>query len=178
MADLQARAVTYAALVSMKAALDKADSPADFYAEVDAILAQPSNVLELPFDTEQPDPLDAGGVSATGRDVDNAPLVYEFLGPIDRANASDRRLWTYLAFVTYRDYMEKRWPLDSSAGWKRRVETRWLMLNATRGRLVRHGIARLWWIASLTYDPKCQHALSKATGDPFASCASARWPSA
>jgi hypothetical protein len=168
MSDRRGRAVTYAALNSIRTALEEADSPADFLAEADAILARPANLLELPFDTDEPDPLDPGEERALGRDVENAPLVHEFLGQLDRANASDRRLWTYLAFVTYRDYMESRWPLQGSGNWKGRVESRWLMLNATRGRLVRHGISRLWWIASLTYDPRLEHPLSRASGDGFA----------
>jgi hypothetical protein len=168
MSDKRGRALTYAALISIKAALNEAQSPADFLAEADAILAKPASLLELPFDTDEPEPLDPGGENQSGRDVDNAPRVYEFLGELDRANASDRRLWTYLAFVTYREYMTARWPLDGVKNWKNRVETRWLMLNATRGRLVRHGVSRLWWIASLTYDPHLEHSLTKASGDRFA----------
>ena len=98
----------------------------------------------------------------------NAPLVYEYLGAMDPANAADRRLWTYLALATYRDYMEARWSLTDVRNWKARAETRWLMVTATRGRLVRHGIARLWWVASLTYDPKCQHPLTRDSEDPWA----------
>lgn len=168
MVELQARAVTSSALLSIKSALDSTESPEDFLAEVDAILGQSSSVLELPFETERPDPLEVETAGGVARDVTNGPLVYEFLGSLDPANASDTRLWTYLAFVTYRDYMERRWALDSVKNWKQRVDSRWLMLNASRGKLVRHGIARLWWVSSLTYDPKCEQPLSKATGDPFA----------
>lgn len=168
MPDNQARALTFAALVALKEALDAAETADDFLAAADVIVHQPENELMLPLDTGDPDPLEPGSKGDSGRDADNAQQVYEFLGELDRANASDRRLWTYLAFVTYRDYMEKRWSLTETRNWKSRVRTRWLLLNVSRGKLVRHGISRLWWITTLTYDPKCQFQLSKTAGDPFA----------
>ena len=165
----RAYALTYQAVVELKSALDAAESSDDFLAEADNIIGRPENRLELPLDQGAPEPLEPGSKGDTGRDVENAPLVYEYLGALDRANASDRRLWTYLAFSTYRDYMEKRWPLnDGEKNWKGRVRDRWLMLNVSRGPLVRHGISRLWWVASLTYDSKVEHLLSQAAGDPFA----------
>lgn len=168
MAAPKARAVTYDALLQLKAALDEADTPEDFLAEVDAIIGREENLLNLPIDPGAPDPLSPGSAGSQGRDVDNAPRVYEYLGAMDPANASDRRLWSYLAFATYREYMEERWSLSGIRSWKSRAETRWLMISATRGRLVRHGIARLWWVAALTHDPKIDHPLSRAAGDPFA----------
>jgi hypothetical protein len=164
----KARAMTYNALVQLKTALDAADTPEDFLAEADAILGRRENLLELPIDFGRPEELSPGATGAQGRDVDNAPLVYEYLGAMDPANASDRRLWSYLALATYRDYMEARWPLSDIRNWKSRVETRWLMLSATRGKLVRHGVARLWWVAALTHDPKMEHPLSRVAEDPFA----------
>lgn len=166
--NTQAKALTYGALKDLKLALDAASSPEDFFAEADATLSNPESVLQLPIDLGVPDPLDPGAQQSSGRDVDNAPLVYQYLGALDRANASDRRLWTFLAFGTFREYMEKRWPLDPEKNWKSRVEDRWLMLNATRGSLVRHGVARLWWVTTLTYDATAQHPLSRAAADPFA----------
>lgn len=164
----RARAVTYNALSQLKAALDEAATPEDFLAEADAIISRRENLLEMPIDLGPPDPLGLGVSGAQGRDVDNAPVVYEYLGAMDPANASDRRLWTYLALATYRDYMERRWSLREVRNWKSRVESRWLMLTATRGKLVRHGIARLWWVAALTHDPKAEHPLSRASHDPYA----------
>lgn len=163
-----ARALTHAALVALMEALNESAIPEDFLAAADAIIKNPSNLLQLPIDLGTPDTLTPGTRNDKGRDVDNAPLVYEYLGALDRSNASDRRLWTYLAFSTYRDYMEQRWPLSEVDNWQSRVKDRWLMPNATRGKLVRHGIARLWWVAALTYDPKKVHPLSQQTADAFA----------
>lgn len=166
MQDNRTRALTYKALVELKSALDAAATPADFLSHADAIVNREENRLELPLDLGAREHLDTS--TGSGRDVENAPLVYEYLGALDRANASDRRLWTYLAFSTYREYMENRWSLYELRSWKGRVQDRWLMGNPTRGRLVRHGISRLWWVSSLTYDPKKEHPLALATNDPFA----------
>lgn len=167
MTDNHARALTHAALVALTETLNESETPEDFLAAADAIIQNPDNLLQLPIDLGTPDSLEPGSPGDNGRDVDNAALVYEYLGALDRSNASDRRLWTYLAFSTYRDYMDKRWPLSEVRNWQSRVKDRWLMPNATRGKLVRHGIARLWWVAALTYDPKKEHPLSKAS-DSFA----------
>jgi hypothetical protein len=166
--SLRARALTADALVSLRTTLDQADSPVDFLAEADGVINDPQNLLELPFDTGEPSPLAPGADRDSGRDVDNGPAVYEYLGAMDRANASDERLWTYLALAAYRPYMSARWPLHTDRNWKRRAERRWLMSSVHRGSLVRHGIARLWWVTSLTYDPTCRYRLSAADQDPFA----------
>ena len=127
----RARALTFEALVQLDTALRDAGSPSDFLAAADHILSQEENLLDLPFDTGTPDALVVGDGKTEGIDANNAPAVYEFLGPISRANASDRRLWTYLAFATYRGYTEQRWPLDESAKWKDRARNRWLLGAAT-----------------------------------------------
>ena len=147
----EARALTESALLELFNALKSATSPEEFLANADAILASPGNHLPLPASRGVPDRLNVVGKRSV--DIDNAPRVHEYLGEMDRANASDARLWTYLAFVTYREYMEKRWPLKGTGNWKNRVKDRWLLHNGsvTRGRLVRHGIARLWWVSHLTF---------------------------
>jgi len=166
MQDNRARSLTLEAMVALQSALEAAHDPADFLAHADAIVGREENRLELPLDLGAPAPLDTS--TGPGRDAENAPRVYEYLGALDRANASDRRLWTYLAFSTYREYMQERWPLDEVRNWKGRVKDRWMMGSASRGRLIRHGVARLWWVSSLTYDPKTKYSLSRAAGDPFA----------
>lgn len=148
----EAKALTESAVLDLFTALNEAASPADFLASADSIMAKSANVLPLPVSPGVPESIEAVGNRAI--DVDNAPLVHEYLGEMDRANACDARLWTYLAFGTYRDYMEKRWPLEIDS-WKGRVKDRWLLhvSSVTRGKLVRHGIARLWWVAHLTFAP-------------------------
>lgn len=146
----EARALSESALLDLSNALKSASSPDEFFANAEAIVVNPKNHLPLPVNLGEPEKLSVDGNRAL--DVDNAPRVHEYLGEMDRANAADARLWTYLAFGTYREYMEKRWPLNT-ANWKGRVKDRWLLQSGsvTRGRLVRHGIARLWWVSHLTY---------------------------
>ena len=166
----EARALTESALLDIYNALDTAANPEEFFSSVDAIITRSDNQLLLPVGPGTPDPLKVEGTRAV--DVDNAPLVHQYLGEMDRANASDARLWSYLTLATYRVYMEKRWPLKESSNnadaWKRRVKDRWLLHpgSVTRGRLVRHGISRLWWVSHLTYKPKASEGIAK--NDPYA----------
>ena len=156
----EARALTESALFSLYEALKIATDPQDFLSRADAIITNPVHQLPLPVSLGIPDALNASGTKAV--DVNNALVVHQYIGEKDRANAADARLWTYLAFATFRGYMELRWPLDLSEAnpdkWKRRVIDRWMMHNrsVTRGRLIRHGIARLWWGAHLTYEPEAK----------------------
>ena len=161
----EARALTESALLDIYNALEAAANPEEFFSSVDAIITKTDNLLLLPVNLGTPDPLKVEGTRAV--DVDNAPLVHQYLGEMDRANASDARLWSYLALATYRQYMEKRWSLKKSSddpdAWKRRVKDRWILHagSVTRGRLVRHGIARLWWVSHLTYEPKAGEGIAK-----------------
>lgn len=164
----RAGALTEAARTALSDALRGTAAPEDFLAQASAIVDDAENRLELPTDLSEPAPLSAV-TGLMGTEADNGPAVYEYIGALDPSNAADPRLWTFLAFSTYRDYMERRWPLVSQNGWKSRVEDRWLLKGTpTRGKLVRHGIARLWWITNATYDPQLQYPLSQARGDPFA----------
>ncbi|WP_286694899.1 DUF6339 family protein [Spongiibacter sp. UBA1325] len=162
----EARALSESALLDLASALQEASTPVAFLASADAIIVKPDNLLPLPVSLGVPDTLNVEGSRA--KDIDNAPRVHDYLGEIDRANASDARLWTYLAFGTYRDYMEKRWPLVDAGNWKGRVKDRWLLPNGfvTRGRLVRHGIARLWWVSHLTFTLGAEDGIAK--DDPYA----------
>jgi len=166
----EARALTESAVLDLFGALEFASCPEKFLASADAIVIKPKNHLALPVSRGIPDDLTVEG--NRGVDVDNAPRLHEYIGEMDRANASDARLWNYLSFATYRAYMEKRWPLtqndSADEAWKGRVKDRWLLHTGavTRGRLVRHGIARLWWVTHLTYFSHSNIGITK--DDPYA----------
>jgi hypothetical protein len=162
-----AAALTNSALIALNDALDEAAFPTDFLAEADAIIEKPENRLAFSTDLGVPDPI-RPATGAAGVDAANGPAVFEYVGALDPSNASDPRLWTFMAFGTYHSYMEERWPLFGASNWKNRARDRWLLRGTTRGRLVRHGVARLWWVTNLTYDAKCEYPLSKVDGDPFA----------
>ncbi len=100
-------------------------------------------------------------------DFQNAKIIYEaFKGKLNPVQASDLRLWAYLAHVQHWDYMSARWKIDvpdeedepgDGKGQPRektitRVKTRYFFGASMGKALVRQGIARLYWSAYLTYD--------------------------
>ena len=160
--ELESFVLTEAAIKHLTDALDDSEDSSDFFARADAIINNKDNLLPLPVALGQSDPL------TLGDDGTNSTIVHEHIGEKDRANAADPRLWTYLALVTYRDYMEQRWPVKDVKKWKERIRDRWLLANASRSKLMRHGIARLWWIACLTWDETGKLPLSSKHDDPYA----------
>ena len=103
-------------------------------------------------------------------DFENAKTVFEaYKDKLNPVQASDLRLWAYLAHAQHWDYMCTRWRIDvpdeeveedeQEAGKKSptektidRVKARYFF-GASRGKaFVRQGIARLFWSAYLTYD--------------------------
>ena len=143
--------------------LDAAETPGDFLAQVGELSVDPDWLLDRdPIDLEKP-------LSADRPGSVNAEILFEAVGQIDRVNAALPGLWTYMAFNTCLQYMTDRWSLDGVRNWKNRAKQRWILpATPSRGRLIRHGVARLWWAAELTYDGALNHALSKASDDQYA----------
>jgi hypothetical protein len=90
------------------------------------------------------------------RDLENAQIVYEDLKALDTVQATDERLWAWLAHVQYWEYMTQRWGLEDRQREKpvQFIHDRYFLRTHGIGSLVRHGIARLWWFGYLTHDPK------------------------
>ena len=96
-------------------------------------------------------------------DYENAVKIYEaFKGKLNPVQASDLRLWAYLAHNVYWDYMRERWAIDVPGDdddeyteknkLASRIGARYFY-KASKGKaFVRQGIARLYWSAYLTYD--------------------------
>lgn len=101
-------------------------------------------------------------VGDSSTDFVNSKNLYEaFRGSLSPVQASDLRLWAYLAHDTYWDYMRKRWAIDIVSDDDEDVGTNKLIsrigsryfFKASKGKaFVRQGIARLYWGAYLTYD--------------------------
>lgn len=86
-------------------------------------------------------------------DAANAIILYESLkGKLNRLQATDFRLWSYLTHTCCWDYMKTRWSLkeEGKESWPGRITDRYFI--ASRSPYVRNGISRLYWSAELTYD--------------------------
>ena len=102
-------------------------------------------------------------IGDSSKDFENSRLLYDsFKDNLSPVQASDLRLWAYLAHVTYWEYMRRRWAInvasiddDDDAGANKlisRIGSRYFF-KASKGKaFVRQGIARLYWGAYLTYD--------------------------
>lgn len=153
----------------VNAALDKSSSVAEFFQYVDDIHGDPLNRITTGYDLGDVPDLTMSDIDGAHREVHNGISVFEHFRPQDPVNAADRRLWTYLSLITFREYMTARWPLKDDGQWKSRARERWVMRSPNRRALVKHGIARLWWLTSLTYDETRLHPLSlRAPGDGYA----------
>ena len=157
------RVFTNDAIGNIQVDLGEAGTAEEFLAKVGERAADPGQTLPSTFSIQLARPL-----GTHTNESANAIAIYEALPDLDPVNASDPRLWDYLAFTMCRTYMERRWPIESGKNWRGRVKDRWFFLHPSRGVLIRHGIARLWWIASLTYDQDCSHRLSSQNGDRYA----------
>ena len=158
--DATTHMFTEEALLLLRAELNRKDNPADFLAFTEEIKDDEQYLVRLKYPIEWSQPLEVD------HEPRNAVSVFEDLGPRDRVVASDPRLWSYLAFVTHRSYMEQRRSLEGF--YPRRVPTYWLMVEPKARNLVQHGIARLWWITNLTLDREFKYPLTNHFGNPYA----------
>ena len=100
-------------------------------------------------------------------DFQNAKILFEaFKGKLNPVQASDLRLWSYLAHVQHWEYMSNRWKVnvpdedeEPDDGKKsprekalERVKNRYFFNYGLGKDYVRQGIARLYWSVYLTYD--------------------------
>lgn len=128
------------------------------------------------FDTEIEVPDYQLIIGGPETDFQNAKILYEaFSQSINPVQASDLRLWAYLAHIQHWDYMNTRWKIDApdeedeeadDAQWEEQGEEKKTSANkildrigyryffkASRGKaFVRQGISRLFWSVYLTYD--------------------------
>lgn len=79
------------------------------------------------------------------KDIENAVKIYEYL-PLNNTQAADKRLWTYLTHVTFKDYTSQRWKGEA-------IEERWFLTGNSSRALRRNAISRLWWATHLTIAP-------------------------
>ncbi len=88
-------------------------------------------------------------------DLINARMLYDSLRDLTPLQATNARLWSFLAHETYYSYAVKRW-----SGGKNWIKERMFCGSSPSTRtLERNAISRLWWFAHLTYD--------ESSSDPY-----------
>ena len=94
--------------------------------------------------------------------LENASAIYDALN-LTPVEATDVRLWTYLAHVPFWSYMKKRFPIEKVPIEKRAkyILNHWFINGLNPRNVSRHGVALLWWSAHLTYDPEKGYELTK-----------------
>jgi hypothetical protein len=114
-------------------------------------------VWKLPTDVTPKEPLDL--VEPIGddlKDLENAIRIHKSLPDLTRRQARDPRLWTQLTHVELWSYMRRRWAVEKHmsdpARALRFVESRYFIIRNESRALLRNGVSRLWWSATLTYD--------------------------
>lgn len=85
-------------------------------------------------------------------DAENAKLIFERYKSLTPVQASDARLWTYLAHFDFSEYMKLRFPLSEKNKRANYIMEHWYLNGISPNTLIRHGIARLWWGTYSTYD--------------------------
>jgi hypothetical protein len=95
-------------------------------------------------------------------DFRDAVRLHQYLR-LTRLQASDPRLWAYLTHVSFRQYVQSRWPSgtghiasgissEETAKFARQIERRWFTDGSPRS-LGRNALSRLWWATELTVSP-------------------------
>ena len=101
------------------------------------------------------------------RDIENAIRLHRALHHLTRLQARDPRLWTRFSHVEFWPYMRLRWPVERHMAngdrARRFVESRYFVAQSQSRALLRHGIARLWWMGQLSHDPDRQNPYELTT---------------
>jgi len=83
-------------------------------------------------------------------DLANVRMLYGTFKNLTPLQATNKFMWSYLAHVTFKDYVVSRWIKDSREIQKTINEK--FFVNGTSGLMTDNAISRLWWAGYLTYD--------------------------
>lgn len=89
-------------------------------------------------------------------DFENSKILYEAYKELSPVQATDIRLWVYLAHGPYWEYMRARRPVEKQPIKKRGdyILMHWFVKHVSATYLLRQDISLLWWVSYLTYDEK------------------------
>lgn len=88
-------------------------------------------------------------------DFKTAVAIYEAFKGLEPIQASDERLWVYLAHVDLYPYMIKRWAevyTGKSSNPSKYILDHWFLSSSAQSSLIRHSISGLWWGVYLSVD--------------------------
>lgn len=88
-------------------------------------------------------------------DCKTAIAIYEAYENLEPIQASDERLWTYLAHVDLYPYMIERWPEvynRESTNPSKYILDHWFLNSSAQSNLLRHALSGLWWSVYLSID--------------------------
>lgn len=167
MTDNEITIFTSEAVAALAALAPAAKSSAEITSLVDDAARSPRNTIRAHLALVGSAPPDLAQMQEDGvPQGEIARALHVWLGPLTPVAGSDHRLWSYLSTVTFRDYMELRWPMKDPPSI--RFLERWVVGKPTRSTLARNGISRLWWGAHLTHDPRLERPRSRGSADPYA----------
>ncbi|MEZ4843782.1 MAG: DUF6339 family protein [Bacteroidia bacterium] len=88
-------------------------------------------------------------------DYKTAIAIYEAFEKLEPIQASDERLWVYMAHADLYPYMVKRWVdvyTGKSSNPNKYISDHWFIDSSAQSSLLRHALAGLWWSAYLSVD--------------------------
>lgn len=88
-------------------------------------------------------------------DCKTAIVIFEAFEQLEPIQASDERLWVYLAHADLYSYMVKRWNAvqnGTAKNVKNYILEHWFLSSSAQSSLLRHAIAGLWWSVYLSVD--------------------------
>jgi hypothetical protein len=97
-------------------------------------------------------------INPTSRDnlfnFENGKIIYEAYKNLNPVHATDSRIWTYMAHVTFWDYMKSRLKLSNAAAENvgQYILKHYFVEKIQQRYLLDNHIASLWWVCHETYD--------------------------
>src|SRR5690554_6880860 len=88
-------------------------------------------------------------------DCKTAIAIFEAFEKLEPIQASDERLWVYLAHADLYSYMVKRWNAvqnGTAKDAKGYILDHWFLTSTAQGNLMRHAVSGLWWSVFLSVD--------------------------
>ncbi|WP_128543211.1 DUF6339 family protein [Larkinella soli] len=89
--------------------------------------------------------------NSASADFENSKKIFEHFKRLNRAQASDRRIWVTLTHKYFFEYTKNRWEINQNTTPRTLVE-RFHFEGFGLATRMRNSISRLWWAAKITYD--------------------------